>query len=104
MEGWIGAALDELPYPDFWGFWCDGVLMNQTEIRYSLKYINDKREALFRAWVGKDGQEPYDLYLKFGPKALSRYARALDICVCVPDSGTGFHIDPENKVIVIQLS
>ncbi len=104
MEGWIGDALDWLPCPDYRGFWCDGVLMNQAEFYYSKKYINDKREAQFKAWTGKDGQSLYDLYLKFGPKALSRYARGLDISPCMPDSGTGFHIDPEHKVIIIQLS
>lgn len=104
MEGWIGDVLNELPYPDFWGFWCDGVLMNQSEARYSQKYINDKRQAQFMAWIGKDGQTPYELYLTFGPKALSRYARGLDISTCMPDLKTGFHMDPENKVVIIQLS
>ncbi len=100
----MGLALDELPYPDFWGFWCDGVLMNQSEAYYSQKYVNDKRQAQFRAWIGEDGQTAYDLYLKFGPKALSRYARGLDISPCMPDPKTGFHIDPENKAVIIQLS
>jgi hypothetical protein len=79
------------------------VVMNQSEICYSPKYINDKRQTQLRAFIGKDGQSPYDLYLKFGPKALSRYMRGLDISPCMPDKGTGFHIDPENKVVVIQL-
>ena len=100
----MGEALGELPCPAYRGFWCDGVLMNQTESHYSKKYINDKRKARFRAWIGKNGQSLYDLYLTFGPKALSRYARGLDISGCMPGSGTGFYIDPENQVIIVELS
>jgi|GEM_PF-5721278 len=62
----MGEALGELPCPAYRGFWCDGVLMNQTESHYSKKYINDKRKARFRTWIGKNGQSPYDLYLTFG--------------------------------------
>lgn len=104
LEGWIGDALGKLPYPGFRGFWCDGVLMNQADACYSQKYINGKRQAQFRAWIGEKGQTAFDLYLAFGPKALSRYARSLEIRTCMPDPKTGFHIDPENKVVVIQLS
>lgn len=103
LEVWLGQAFEALPYPDFQGFWCDGVVMDQAESYYSQKYINDKREVQFKTWAGESGQTPYALILKFGPKALSRYARGLDIRICMPDEGSGVEIDPEHKRIVVQL-
>jgi hypothetical protein len=58
-----------------------------------------------KAYVGKDGQTVYSLTLKFGSKALSRYARNLDIVECIPqtDFENWFKIDITKKEIEIQL-
>ena len=57
------------------------------------------------AHMGKTGQEEYQLIMQFGRKALSRFARDLDIKDCVPDPETDdwYKIDIEKKQIVIQL-
>ena len=84
------------------GFWCDGVLLNQT---YSQKVINDNRQIVLKAFIGKEGQTEYELTLKFGNKALSRFARNLDIKECVPNSDklNWFTIDTKRNKIEIQL-
>jgi hypothetical protein len=66
------------------GFWCDGVLLCESECSYSQKFVNDNKQVILKAFVGKDGQTEYELILKFGSKALSRFARNLDIKECVP--------------------
>jgi hypothetical protein len=61
--------------------------------------------VILKAHIGKDGQTEYELTLKFGKKALSRYARNLDLKACVPnpDQQNWFVIDTKRKKIEIQL-
>lgn len=77
------------------GFWCDGVLLSEPGYYYSHKSINDNRQVKMKAYIGKDGQKLYDLVLKFGPKALGKYASNLDVAECIPkeDAGNWFKID-----------
>lgn len=87
------------------GFWCDGILLNQPDSSYSQKIVNENRQVVLKAFIGKDGQTEYELTLKFGKKALSRYARGLDIKECVPnkDKQNWFDIDTKRNKIDIQL-
>ena len=56
------------------------------------------------AYTGKSGQEKYELTLRFGKKALSKYVRDLDIKECIPDieDEGWFNIDVFNKQVTIQ--
>lgn len=87
------------------GFWCDGVLLSQPSNTYSQKSVNDNRQITLKAYIGKDGQTEYELTLKFGNKALCRFARNLDIKECVPntDIRNWFNIDIKQNKIEIQL-
>lgn len=87
------------------GFWCDGVYLPLFENNYSQKYVNDNRQIILKAHIGKDGQQEYKLTMNFGPKALSKYARNLDIKECVPnpDSENCFAIDIEKLKMELQL-
>ena len=87
------------------GFWCDGIVLPSDENDYSKKSINDKRNVLTRAYLGKNGQEQYTMMIQFGNKALSRYTRGLDIKTCIPEieKNDWYEIDTINKKIVIQL-
>jgi hypothetical protein len=84
---------------------CDGVLLPTFEHEYSPKYVNDNRQIVMTAFVGRDGQDKYELTLCFGRKALSRYARGLDIAECVPDpeSSDWFEIDITERKIWVFL-
>jgi hypothetical protein len=86
-------------------FWCDGVLLPNSESEYSKKFVNDNRQIVMMAYSGLSGQEHYELTLLFGKKALSRYARDLDITECVPDltDSNYWDIDVERLKIWIQL-
>jgi hypothetical protein len=87
-------------------FWCDGVLLPDSETEYSKKFVNSKRRVVMKAFAGQTGQDLYELTLRFGPKALSRYSRDLSIKECVPDieESNWLEIDIENKKIVVQLT
>ena len=105
LEYEICKAFIHLDNDQIKNFWCDGVLLNQPDKFYSPKFVNDNRQITFKAFIGKDGQTEYELTLKFGNKALSRYARNLDIKDCVPNSAkeNWFEIDTLRNKITIQL-
>lgn len=85
-------------------FWCDGVL-GGFDYEYEKKYVNDNRRIVMTAFCGNTGQEKYDLVLLLGRKALSRYARGLDIIDCIPSSpgNEWFDIDILRRQMIIQL-
>lgn len=86
-------------------FWCDGVILIQPENNYSQNFVNNNRQVKLKAFIGESGQTEYELTLKFGNKALSRYARNLDIKECVPKltQQNWLKIDPKHNTIEIQL-
>ena len=87
-------------------FWCDGIALPLIEKEYSQKTVNDKRQILLKAYIGKDGQDEYKLLMKFGNRSLSNYARGLDIKEHVPDQEKNdwYSVDIKNKQITIQLN
>src|SRR5688500_11621903 len=105
LEYEICKAFEHSDNEEIKGFWCDGVLLTEPDKYYSQKSINDNRQAILKAFIGKDGQTEYELMLKFGNKALSRYARNLDIkeCVLNPNKPNWFDIDIKQNKIKIQL-
>lgn len=105
LEYKISEALENISDEKAKGFWCDGVLLSEPDNYYSQKFINDNRQAKMKAYIGKDGQGVYSLTLKLGSKALSRYARNLDIAECIPqtDFAKWFGIDTSKQEIEIQL-
>jgi hypothetical protein len=105
IEYEICKAFEHLANDEVKGFWCDGVLLSQPEIHYSQKFVNDNRQITLKAFIGKDGQTEFELTLKFGNKALSRFARKLDIKECVPnpEKHNWFDIDTKRNKIEIQL-
>jgi len=86
-------------------YWCDGVMLTGPESGYSPKYVNDNRAVILKAFIGTDGQDEFELILKFGPRSLSRYARNLDLQECIPDteSSNWIVIDPDNRSVQVQL-
>jgi len=105
LEYVICKAFEHSDNDQMKGFWCDGVVLNQPDSSYSQKFVNDNRQITLKAFISKDGQTEYELTLKFGNKALSRYSRNLDIKECVPntDKHNWFDIDTKRNKIEIQL-
>lgn len=105
LEHAVSGALRYLHSDETKGFWCDGILLSQSAINYSKKHVNEHREVLLKAFIGKDGQTEYEMILRFGDKSLSRYARRQSIEECVPDTDkrNWLVIDTYNKIIEVQL-
>ncbi len=105
LEYKIGEVFENSTRESVRHFWCDGVLLPTFEVDYSRKTVNDKRQILMTAYIGPTGQDIYELTLKFGKKALSRYARGLDVTECLPspESDNWWDVDIDRRTILIQL-
>ncbi len=105
LEYELTKALANSPEPHLKSLWCDGILAPEFDHEYGKKFVNDKREVVMLAFLGKKGQEEYELTLRFGRMALSRFARDLEIASCVPspDASDWFDVDVEKRKIWVQL-
>jgi len=87
-------------------FWCDGIDHLPIDIK-SLSIGNLKMKAFIKtkAWIGRDGQDKYEMTIHFGPAALSNYIERKDLHECIPEAATDewINIDPERKQIEITL-
>ncbi len=105
LENKICEALQHMSDEAVSGFWCDGVIDSAPDVYYSPKYINDHRQTMFTAWIGKRGEMEFSLVLHFGDKSLSRFVRGLEIISCIPgsDAETWFRIELPHKRVQVQL-
>lgn len=81
--------------------WCDGIVCDQ----FSKKYVNNNREIETIAWIGEEGQNEYDMKIKFGKYSLRRYAKGTEMTDCIPESDLmdWVEININKKWIVVQL-
>lgn len=58
-----------------------------------------------KAWIGKDGQDIYEMTIHFESQALSNYTNRQDLKECIPDtvSEEWIKIDPKRKQVEIKL-
>lgn len=106
LEYRLCYELENSTNPNLKGFWCDGISWFPTENQLTKKYVNDNRKIETKAWIGKDGQGEYRATIIFGQKALSKYARGLDLTETIPQlelDSKWIEIDIENKTINIFL-
>jgi hypothetical protein len=102
----LGETFRNSELPELKGYWCDGVshlslLDNQT----TQKNVNDTHIIVTEAWIGKDGQDLYEMIIHFGPYALRRFAKGMSISDCIPDVQTmdWVEIDLKKKQIDVRL-
>lgn len=105
LENEICKAIQIYPTNETKDFWCGGVLLSEPFNTYTTDYIIENKQVLLKAYVGKNGQEEYDLILKFGELALSYQAKNMDIINCLPniELTNWLSIDTNKKTIVIHL-
>ena len=87
------------------GFWCDGVAMPFVDGHVDNDFVQRAKQITTSAWLGKNGQDKYELVIKFGKQALDLYACGGDLSGSLADemlSGV-IHVDATRKTIEIQL-
>jgi hypothetical protein len=105
LENELTKAFAKSTYKEVRNLWCDGVLLPALESEYSPKFVNDNRRIIMTSFIGKSGQDEYELTLHFGSRALSNYSKGLGIKECFPinKKTDWFDIDIEKQKIVIML-
>ena len=91
---------------DLKGFWCDGVSPSPLpESQLAPKQIHDTRQITTTAWLGKSGQEEYELTIHFGRQALSRYAKGSPLDDCIPneEAKDWLRVDVDHKTAGVWL-
>ncbi|MEE9364245.1 MAG: hypothetical protein V3U92_16720 [Cellulophaga sp.] len=107
LKSRICHELEKSTDPELKGFWCDGISWLPTENQLTKKHVNDKRKIETKAWVGKTGQTEFKTIINFGKKALSKYAKKMDLTECIPNlesQAEWIEIDIKNKTIKIELN
>jgi hypothetical protein len=88
------------------GFWCDGI-DHFPEDFMSLAKSNIKKERRIKtkAWIGKDGQDVYDLTIHLGDKSIANYISGQSLIECIPADNFNkwIAIDAENLSMEVQL-
>lgn len=106
LEHHLCSTFENFKQPKFKGFWCDGVSFEVPDgIEAFKKQINDKREYKTIAWIGKDGQDEYEMTIKFGKYSLRRIAEDSDLMDCLPNDNSleWLDLDTGKKTIEIRL-
>ena len=87
------------------GLWCDGVSRNPDDPQLTKKHVNDTRKIETWAYIGKDGQDIYQMTIRFGKYSLRRYAKGNSLIDCIPSEETmdWIDIDVDKKTIELRL-
>lgn len=86
--------------------WCDGIDHLPIDIKsLSIGNLKQKPFIITKAWIGKDGQDHYEMTIHFGSEALSNYINRKGLQECIPEAASEewIKIDPEQKQIEIKL-
>jgi len=89
------------------GFWCDGISWKPNNLeQLSKKNVKNRRKIETNMWLGKSGQDKYNLTINLGSKSLSRYAKGQELFDCIPNSSSKnwIEIDIESMNMQIKLN
>ena len=106
LEYHLGNTFENSNRNDLKGYWCDGISWNPIpDNQLNKKSVNDTKKIVTKAWIGKNGQDEYEMTVRFGKYAFRRYMNGTDMTDCIPsaDSMDWLDIDTNNKWIVIRL-
>jgi hypothetical protein len=105
LEGHLCDTFRNSEREDLKGFWCDGVAawFPEPDIQYAKKYVNDHRKFVTTAWIGKTGQDEYEVTVQFGKYSLRRYAKGRSLIDCLPSDETMDWIDIDTMKKTIEL-
>ncbi|KAA9327089.1 hypothetical protein F0P96_17775 [Hymenobacter busanensis] len=113
LEHAISAALRHSRDKSLRRYWCDGILEPEWPKDYQPESVRTSGHIVLRAWIdqgpsqggGSGAQSIWQLVVKLGLQAYQVYlqGRSLEPCVPASDSDDWILIDPENRMLEVQL-
>jgi len=106
LEYRLSQILDETDREELKGFWCDGILSPPpAEFQNTTEEIRHLQKIKTIAWLGKTGQDEYEMTIWLGEKAFEKYFRDENLIECIPNATKRDWVEimPENKVISVKL-
>ncbi len=97
---------DNIQRDDIKGYWCDGIDHLPANIKSLAKSSIEKdRIIITKAWIGKDGQDIYEMRIKCGNKFVEAYTTNHSLLDSIPNDNeeNWIDIDPVKKQIEIRL-
>lgn len=97
---------DELDNERVKGFWCDGVDHIPSDIKSLFKANFEKNKVIrTNAWIGKDGQDIYQMEISFGEISIRNYLQNKSLIDCIPQNNfkDWIEINPNSKTIKAKL-
>lgn len=87
------------------GLWCDGIVYPFVESQLSKEVLLKTRTIITNAFIGPDGQDEYEMTIKFGPLSIDRYVNDSDLIDCLPSekSADWIKLDIEKRKIELRL-
>ena len=106
LEYHLGKTFELSERDGLKGFWCDGISHSPIpDSQLTKKSVNDTRRIVTKAWIGKNGQDEFEMTIEFGKYSLRRYAKGTDLKDCIPSENMHdwYEINTEEKTIKINL-
>ncbi|MDD3050263.1 MAG: hypothetical protein PHR06_03880 [Candidatus Cloacimonetes bacterium] len=106
LEYHLGKVFRLSDRDDLKGFWCDGISPIPVPDSQLLKErVNDTGKIVTKAWIGKNGQDEYEMTIIFCKQSLDKYTKGYDLTGCIPseENHDWYEIDTMNRTIKIFL-
>ncbi|MGE3801837.1 MAG: hypothetical protein AB7H80_12530 [Candidatus Kapaibacterium sp.] len=106
LEYHLCRAFQNSDREDLRGFWCDGISpLPASDTQLTKEYVNDNRKLVTTGWIGKSGQDEYEVTIYFGKDSLRRYANGGELADCIPsDESTDWvDIDTHDRTVEFRL-
>lgn len=72
LEYHLSRAFTNSLNKEFKWLWCDGIKVPFMEDQLLKQHIIEKQQLVTEAWIGTNGQDIYEMIIKFGPRSIEK--------------------------------
>lgn len=105
LNYYLEDAFANSPDEEINQLWCDGIAEPSFSSQLTFKDIIESKKINTNAWIGIDGQSPYEMVINLGEKSVAQLKQGLSLKDSLPSwtSMDWISIDTENKIIEVNL-
>lgn len=86
--------------------WCDGIKVPSIGNQLFVKNVIERKQITTEAWIGINGQDTFNITIKFGTRSLGKFIEGLNLNDCLPneESLEWIKLDIDKKELELQLA